>query len=129
MPWARCRRDGGRSGRAAFTELAETLTDEEGGVISATDYAPTAYRGILFEGAGVVEPGAVEWPWDDIAPADFAPDADPNGLQFPHRTMTPDEVAALGFTGFERTPERHAHRPDDAVYSFSLRPLLPDETE
>ena len=43
--------------RAAFAELAETLTSiEEGGVISATDYVPTAYRGVLFDGAGMVGP-------------------------------------------------------------------------
>lgn len=117
--------------RAAFAKLAETLTSiEEGGVVSASDYVPTAYRGILFEGAGVVEPGAVEWPWDDIAPADFAPDADPNGLQFPHRTLTPDEVDALGYTGYDGGLQNVTLiAPDDAVYSFSLRPLLPDETE
>lgn len=117
--------------RAAFAKLAETLTSiEEGGVISATDYVPTAYRGVLFEGAGIVEPGAVAWPWADIAPADFAPDADPNGLQFPHRTMTPDEVEALGYAGFEGGLQNVTLiAPDDAVYSFSVRPLLPDETE
>jgi hypothetical protein len=117
--------------RAAFAELAKTLTSiEQGGVISATDYVPTAYRGLLFEGAGIVEPGAVEWPWVDIAPADFAPDADPNGLQFPHRTLTPDEVAALGFTGFEGGLQNVTLiAPDDTVTMFSLRPLLPDEAE
>ncbi len=116
--------------RAAFAKLAETLTSiEEGGAISATDYVPTAYRGVLFEGAGVVEPGAVEWPWDDITPADFAPDADPNGLQFPHKTLTPEEVEMLGFTGYEGGLQNVTLiAPDDTTHTFSLRPLLPDET-
>jgi hypothetical protein len=115
--------------RAAFAELAETLTSiEQGGVITATDYVPTAYRGIFFDGAGIVEPGAIEWPWDDIAPADFAPDADPNGLQFPHRTMTPADVDALGFTGYEGGLQNVTLLgPEDTTHSFSLRPLLPDE--
>lgn len=117
--------------RAAFSKLAETLTSiEDGGVISATDYVPTAYRGVLFEGSGVVEPGAIQWPWTDIAPADFAPDADPNGLQFPHRTMTPDEVAALGITGYEGGLQNVTLiAADDTTHTFSLRPLLPDEAE
>jgi hypothetical protein len=117
--------------RAAFAKLAESLTTiEKGGVISATNYEPTTYRGVLFDGNGVVDPGAVAWPWDDIAPADFAPDADPNGLQFPHRTLTPDEVDALGVAGYEGGLQNVTLTANDGtVYTFTLRPLLPDETE
>ncbi len=117
--------------RAAFAKLAQSLTSiESGGAISATDYVPTAYRGLLFEGTGIVEPGAVEWPWADIAPADFAPDADPNGLQFPHRTLMPAEVEALGVTGYQGGLQNVTLiGTDDTTYTFSLRPLLPDETE
>lgn len=116
--------------RAAFSKLAQALTSiEKGGQITATDYEPTAYRGILLDGQGVVDPGTKDWPWDDIAPADFKPDADPNGLQFPHRTLTADEVAALGIEGYEGGLQNVTLKsPDGAIYTLSVRPLLPDET-
>jgi hypothetical protein len=118
--------------RAAFSRLAETLTKiEDGGVISGTDYVPTAYRGVLLENAGVIDVEARAWPWDDIAPADFVQDADPNsGLAFPHRTMTPEEVDALGIIGYEGGLQNVTLLgPDGMAYAFSLRPLLPDEDE
>ena len=78
----------------------------------------------------VVDGGPVPWPWDDIAPGDFAADADPNGLQFPHRTMTPAEVEALGITGYEGGLQNViVAGPDGTTYTLSIRPLLPDETE
>jgi len=117
--------------RAAFAKLAESLTSiEKGGAITASDYAPTAYRGILMDAAGVTDPGVKAWPWTDLTPADFVPAADPNGLQFPHHTLTPDEVAALGVTGFEGGLQNVTLTgPDGKTYTLSTRPLLPDETE
>jgi len=115
--------------RARFAKLAEKLTGiEKGGVISASDYEPMAYRGILFEGGGMPIPDARPWPWTDLAPADFKPDADPNGMQFPHAALSPAQVEALGFSpyigGLQNVP---LSGPDGEVYTLSVRPLLPDE--
>jgi hypothetical protein len=53
--------------RAAFAQLAKTLTTiDQGGVIVATDYEPAAYRGILIEAPGAIEPDIRAWPWEDI---------------------------------------------------------------
>lgn len=117
--------------RQAFGMLANTLTSiEAGGAISATDYVPVAYRGVLFEAPGIVDPNARPWPWDDITPADFAPAVDPNGPQFPQRTMAVEEVEALGIDGYEGGLQNVVlTATDGTTYQFSLRPLLPDETE
>jgi hypothetical protein len=49
----------------------------------------------------------------------------------PERLMSPEEVEALGITPFEGGFQGLTLiGPDDGrVYSFSLRPLLPDETD
>jgi hypothetical protein len=115
--------------RAAFQKLAEHLADfDQGGTITTQAYAPERYRGILMDGA-LGEPAAKPWPWTDLKPADFALPADPNAIQFPVHTLTPAQVAALGipapeggFQGMTLTG------PDGKAYSFSLRPLLPDDT-
>ncbi len=117
--------------RLAFAKLAESLTSiEKGGAITATDYAPSAYRGILMEAPGVTDPGVKAWPWTDLEPGDFVPAADPNGLQFPHHTLTPAQVEALGVTGFEGGLQNVTLTGSDGkTYTLSVRPLLPDETE
>lgn len=113
----------------AFSTLAQSLTSlESGGRVTGVDYEPTAYRGVLLESPGMVDPGIRPWPWTELTPADFAPDADPNGVQFPHRTFTPAEVEALGISGFEGGLNGISLTgPDGMTYSFALRPLLPDE--
>jgi hypothetical protein len=117
--------------RAAFTRLRDRLVDiDAGGAFETAEFVPERYRGVLLEG----QPGAPDakaWPWTDIAPTDFVANADPNAFQLPARVMTPDEVAELGiepFTGgFQGLT---LIGPDDGkFYTFSLRPLLPDETE
>jgi hypothetical protein len=117
--------------RAAFLRLAQQLTGiEGGGLVEASDYVPPAYRGILLEAQGLLAPDIRAWPWDDIAPSDFVADADPNGIGFPHRTMTAAEVEALGLAGYEGgLANVPLTGPDGTTYTFSLRPLLPDEIE
>ena len=117
--------------RASFTELRDRLLDiDAGGAFETAEFVPERYRAVLLEGQPGV-PDARKWPWSDIEPADFTTNADPNAFQLPARVMTPDEVAALGiepFTGgFQGVT---LIGPDDGkVYTFSLRPLLPDEKE
>jgi len=115
--------------RAAFAKLASRLGNiDDGGAFATAEYAPERYRGILLDGQPGV-PDAKPWPWTDIAPTDFASNGDPNAFQLPARVMTTEDVAALGIEpyagGFQGLtligPE------DGKSYSFSLRPLLPDE--
>ena len=117
--------------RAAFQKLAAKLTDfDQGGSLQTGVYQPTAYRGVLFDATGMQAPDVRTWPWKDLKVSDFAPAADPNGLQFPHRTLEPDQIEALklkmfqgGFQGLPRSGT------DGKLYTLSVRPLLPDDTE
>jgi hypothetical protein len=116
--------------RAAFKKLADRLGNiDDGGAIGTDEYAPERYRGILLDG----QPGAPDakpWPWTDIAPADFVSSGDPDAFQLPARVMTADEVRAIGIEPFAGGFQGLTlFGPDDGkVYTFSLRPLLPDET-
>jgi hypothetical protein len=117
--------------RAAFAKLAERLQNfDGGGAFETTEYQPDGYRGVLLDGQPGV-PGAIAWPWPDIAPTDFVSNGDPNAFQIPARVMSPAEVEVLGIEPFSGGFQGLALLgPDDGkVYSFSLRPLLPDETE
>jgi len=116
--------------RAGFARLAERLqTIDSGGVFETIEYVPERYRGILLEGQPGV-PDARPWPWPDIAPADFIANSDPNAFQLPARVLSQEEVDALGIEPFSGGFQGLTLLgPDDGkVYSFSLRPLLPDET-
>jgi hypothetical protein len=118
--------------RRGFGELATRLADfDQGGAIATDVYRPTAYRGILMDGTGNTDPNVVPWPWDDIKPADFKGPADPNAFQLATRTLTPEEVAALGIDGPEGGFQNLllGGPGDGKLYSFALRPLLPDDAE
>jgi len=115
----------------AFKKLADLLADfDQGGTVPTDVYHPEAYRGVLFEAPGIEAADVRDWPWPDLTPADFKPSADPNGIQFPHRTMTPAEIDLLKVTDYEGGFQNVVLRdPDGKLSQFSLRPLLPDETE
>jgi hypothetical protein len=117
--------------RAAFQKLAGKLTDfDQGGSIETAVYEPTSFRGVLFDAAGIQAPDVRTWPWKDLKVTDFANDADPNGLQFPHRTLDAAHVGALDVKnaqgGFQGLPLAGT---DGKLYTLSLRPLLPDDKE
>jgi hypothetical protein len=121
-----------QAARAAFAQLAERLADfDQGGTIATDVYAPATYRGVLMDGTGMAVPDVVAWPWKDIKPDDFASPADPNAVQAATRVLTTDEVASLGVTGPEGGLQGMviSGPGDGKLYSFALRPLLPDETE
>lgn len=118
--------------RRAFNALATRLGDfDRGGTIATDVYRPAAYRGVLMDGTGMVVPDVRAWPWKDVKPGDFAGPADPNAFQLATRTMTPDEVAGLGVDGSEGGfGGMILSGPGDGkLYSFAVRPLLPDEAE
>lgn len=110
---------------AALAALAERL---QGFLSIAGDsdlYTPTAYRAILITQDQAF--GApVAWPWTTIAPADFMSAGNEFVLL---RTLTPDDVAKLGLTGIEGGFTGLTLQSGGKFYGFSLRPLLPDETQ
>jgi len=116
--------------RTAFQALADRLGDfDKGGSVSTDVYQPTAYRGILMDGS--TAPDQIAWPWTDLTPSDFAFPADANAFQLAKHVLTQAQVDATGLKdvqgGFQGLP---IASPDGSkVYSLSVRPLLPDETE
>jgi hypothetical protein len=115
--------------RKAFQALAERLHQPDLGGAPATDYAPAAYRGILFDAIDV-SPTArtIDWPWTDFGPSGFKPSADPSSMQTPIRTLTAADVAKLGLDGVAGGAQSILLKSDGRIYALSLRPLLPDET-
>jgi hypothetical protein len=114
--------------RGAFSQLAQQLTRfDDGGQLATSVHAPARYRGVLAEATEPVSGTVASWPWPSLTAADWKPAGDP-GPAAVRRTMTPAEVAALGipaveggFTGL------WLRRAEGGLFSFSLRPLLPDE--
>jgi hypothetical protein len=116
--------------KAAFSKLAALLRDfDKGGSLGSAPYAPAAYRGVLNDASGAQGVKIRDWPWPDLAPADFTLPADPNVLQMRTRVLTPAEAGAVGAPGFENgiVGGVFLRSPDGALYSLALRPLLPDD--
>lgn len=115
--------------RAAFQRLAERLGDFDGdGAVTSEVFQPDRYRGVLMDGAAA--PDQIKWPWADLKPEDFAFPADSNAFQRADLVLTQAQVDELGLKdvqgGFQGLT---IESPDGSkVYSFVLRPLLPDET-
>ena len=115
--------------RQAFAKFADNLKSlDTANAFESTTYVPARYRGILMEGQPG-DPAAIAWPWKDLKPTDFVAAKDPNSLQLPLRTMTVPEVEALRvkpYGGGFQCPTLIGPG-DGKVYSFALRPLLPDD--
>ena len=114
----------------AMAGLGARLRDfDQGGTLASAPYEPAAYRGVLMEQQGVQGVRIRDWPWPELAPADFTLPADANALQQGTRTLTPDEVAALGVDGYEGGIASGVwlRGPDGKIYSLAVRPLLPDD--
>ena len=88
-------------------------------------WMPDRYRGVLTEGG---QAGGQSWPWTDLTVADFVLRPEQDAPQFPIHTLTPAQVAALGLTGIDGGfSGLSLVGTDGTAYSFSLRPILPDE--
>lgn len=120
--------------RGRFYELAELLRDVDAQVAQgrATDagaYDPPGYRAILAEALGF--PSEVrEWPWQDLAPADFT--TGPNDPAFAGRryaVVTPEQARQFAPSPESGVDPVAVRGPDGVTYTLALRPLLPDETE
>jgi hypothetical protein len=118
--------------RQAFGSLATRLQDfDKGGTIESDVYTPAKYRGVISQRDPDPSLRPVAWPWPAIKPTDFTNGVDngANGLLAARRTLTAEEVGALGLAdtvggiqGLTLTG------PDKKLYSVILRPLLVDET-
>jgi hypothetical protein len=118
--------------RASFKKLADRLRDfDGGGTISTEVYIPTAYRALIIEREPDPILVTVPWPWAEIKPIDFSqPAADGTGAPFPHRTLTAAEVADLDLGDVPGGIQGLVLKgPDSKLYSFILRPLLPEEKD
>jgi hypothetical protein len=105
--------------------LGERLRSFTSTAPGAVPWSPDRYRGVLTAAGGGP---ARAWPWPELSAADFRPLTLPSGREWNARTMTPDEAAALGVPGFEAGVSfLPLAAPDGTTWSFTLRPLLPDE--
>jgi hypothetical protein len=111
---------------AALAGLAQRLDGFAAAVAGEQVYVPAAYRGILMSTDQPFGP-VLDWPWPSIKPAEFV-SGDNEFLKI--RTLTGADVALLAIPAVEGGLQGLTLRaPDGKLYSFSLRPLLPDETK
>jgi hypothetical protein len=95
---------------------------------NAAIWQPDRYRGILSTDAFG---NPRDWPWPDLAPSDWHEITTANGSTWNARAMTAAEIDALGMDNLEGGVINvvMSGPGDGKVYSFTLRPLLPDEAE
>ena len=106
-----------------ISRFAEKLRGFANDVGGEQPYVAPGYRGILIPVEQPFGP-VVAWPWADLTPDDFKSGENEFFLT---RTMTPDEVATLGIPDVGGGLLGVALQKDGQIYTFSLRPLLPDE--
>jgi hypothetical protein len=109
----------------ALSALADRLQGFASVIAGEQPYVPAAFRGVVMSVDQAFGP-VVAWPWPGVQPTDFKGDQNEFLLT---RTMTPAEVAALGVPGAEGGLQGVTLQSGGKLYSFSLRPLLPDETK
>jgi hypothetical protein len=104
-----------------FAEKLRGFANNTGG---EQPYLAQGYRGVLIPVEQPFGP-VVDWPWPDLSPDDFKSGENEFFLT---RTMTADEVVTLGIPDVGGGLLGVALQKDGKLYTFSLRPLLPDET-
>jgi len=126
-------------GEAPFAALEDDLRNfDPASSIPTSVWVPDRYWGNLFEAANAIEVGVLPdprevgsapWPWPGIVPAAFLGPPDPDGEQG-RRVMSAAEAAVLGLSRNGGVVQRiYLLGPDGVtIYSFSLWPMLPDET-
>ena len=108
---------------AQLAKFSETLAGFADKVAGEQPYVPTAYRGVLIKVDQPFGP-VVEWPWTTIKASDFKGG---DNEFFLTRTLTAAEVAELGIKDTIGGMTGISLSSEGKVYTFSLRPLLPDE--
>ena len=107
-----------------ISRFAEKLRGFANDIGGEQPYVAQGYRGVLIPVEQPFGP-VVAWPWPDLSPDDFK--SGENEF-FQTRTMTADEVATLGIPDVGGGLLGVALQKDGKLYTFSLRPLLPEET-
>ena len=120
-----------------FEALRDHLFDiaQRSGIATQV-WVPDHYWGLLVEvsswiGYGLLpNPGdaaIVPWPWPGISPEHFV---GPGAPMTGRRVMSPDEAAVLGLSDNGGVVQNiYLREPDgETIYSFSLWPMLPDES-
>ena len=107
-----------------ISRFAEKLRGFANDIGGEQPYVAQGYRGVLIPVEQPFGP-VVAWPWPDLAPDDFKSG---DNEFFLTRTMTADEVATLGIPDVGGGLLGVALQKDGKLYTFSLRPLLPEET-
>lgn len=108
---------------AALSKLAERLQGFAAAISGEAPYAPATFRGVMMPIDQPFGP-VVAWPWSGIKPADFAGDA--NGF-FLRRILARSDIEELGIPGVDGGFQGLTLQSGEKLYSFALRPLLPDE--
>jgi len=109
---------------SALSHLADVLDGFGRAVGGGEAYEPSASRGVLTPMDQAVGP-ALAWPWTTINPTDFVKSAN-NEFLLTH-TLSAADVATLGIKDAEGGLQGLTLKSGARLYSFSLRPLLPDE--
>jgi hypothetical protein len=109
----------------ALAAFAQKLGSFGSSISSVQPYAPAAYRGIL---VAVDQPfgPVIDWPWTDLSPDDFT--AGENEFARTH-VITPADVEAIGIKNIVGGMSGVALKSKAKLFTFSLRPLLPDESK
>ena len=122
---------------APFAALSDRLRNlDRGGAISSKTWVAGRYWGVLLDATlfikegllpAVSKMGAVRWPWPGIAPAAFVGSDGPSDGR---RVMSKAEAAVVGLSRNGGVVQRiYVRGPNGkTIYSFSLWPILPDET-
>jgi hypothetical protein len=108
---------------AALSKLAERLQGLAATVSGEAPFTPSTFRGVLMPIDQPFGP-VVAWPWSEIEPTDFAGDA--NGF-FLRRTLIRSDIEELGIPGVDGGFLGLTLQSGSKLYSFALRPLLPEE--
>ena len=106
---------------AALAGFAEKLRTFDS-LVTAQPYAPAGYRGVLTSTEQAFGP-VVDWPWPDVSPDEFGGDNE----FFRTRQMSAEEVEALGIDNIASGVAGFVLEDGEDLYSFALRPLLPDD--
>jgi hypothetical protein len=103
---------------AGFAEKLRTFEK----LVSAQPYVPAGFRGVLIPTEQAFGP-VVKWPWKDVSPKDFGGDNELSRI----KDLTAEQVAAIGIDDIAGGVSGFVLQDSDDLYSFAVRPLLPDE--
>jgi hypothetical protein len=105
----------------ALVGLAEQLRTFDT-LVPGQLYNPAAWRGVLIPTEQAFGP-VVDWPWTDVSADDFGGDNE----FFRELDLSAEQVAAIGIKDLAGGVSGFVLQDGDDLYSFGIRPLLPDE--